>query len=90
MAHALEAGQGEVPVGSLLDGHHVHAHPDHDSDTVLERLGDADGVLPIVSREDAQRVVGVVTVADIIRFMSRRRKATGGKDSAAPTGAQSA
>ena len=85
VAQALEAGEGAAPVGSLLDGHGVHAHPDHDSDTVLERLGEADGVLPIVSREDAQRVIGVVTVADVIRFMRRRSKPTGGNDSASPT-----
>ena len=90
VAQALEAGEGAAPVGSLLDGHGVHAHPDHDSDTVLERLGEADGVLPIVSREDAQRVIGVVTVADVLRFMRRRSKPTGGKDSASPTASRSA
>ena len=85
LAQALEAGQGAAPVGSLLDGHTVHAHPDHDSDTVLERLGEADGLLPVVSREDAQRVIGVVTVADVIGFMRRRSRATGGKESASQT-----
>ena len=84
LAQALEAGQGRVAVGSLLEGDVVHAHPDHDSDTVLERLAEAD-VLPIVSREDAQRVLGVVTVADVIRFMRRRRKAETGTRLAAPT-----
>ena len=84
VAQALEAGEGAAPVGSLLDGHSVHAHPDHDSDTVLERLGEADGVLPVVSREDAQRVVGVVTVADVLRFMRRRPSASREKGSPAP------
>ena len=90
VAQALEAGEGAAPVGSLLDGPGVHAHPDHDSDTVLERLGEADGLLPIVSREDVQRVIGVVTVADVLRFMRRRSKATGGRETAAPTASGSA
>jgi CIC family chloride channel protein len=90
LAQALEAGHGAVPVGSLLDGHNVHAHPDHGSDAVLERLGEADGVLPVVSREDAQHVVGVVTVADVMRFMRRRAKAPAGKDSVAQAESRSA
>jgi hypothetical protein len=55
----------------------VHAHLDHPSETVLERLAHSAGVLPIVSRGDAQRVLGVVTFPQIMLFMRTRRTATG-------------
>jgi hypothetical protein len=50
----------------------VHAHPDHPSETVLERLALSGGVLPIVSRDDAQHLLGIVTVPHIMQFMRRR------------------
>jgi CIC family chloride channel protein len=69
---AMEAGRVSDPIDSLLEPDTVHAHPDHPSETVLERLALAGGVLPIVSRDDAQRVVGVVTFAHVRRFMRSR------------------
>jgi CIC family chloride channel protein len=74
---AMKSGQSSDPIGSLLDQQMVHAHPDHPSETVLERLAQSGDVLPIVSRDDAQRVLGVVTFPHIVRFMRRRRAASG-------------
>jgi hypothetical protein len=55
------------------------AHPDHSPDVALERTVENGGLLPIVSREDTTRVVGVVTLDDIARCMrSRRRPAEAG------------
>ena len=73
LAAAIQSGQLSDPVSSLLDPEMVHAHPDHPSETVLERLAQSHGVLPIVSREDAQRVLGVVTFPQIMQFMRTRR-----------------
>jgi CIC family chloride channel protein len=50
----------------------VHAHPDHPLDVVLDRLAQSGGLLPIVSRTNAQRVEGVVTVQSLLPFRQRR------------------
>jgi CIC family chloride channel protein len=65
-----------------VDSTFIHAHPDHPSDIVLERLAESGGLLPVVSREDVQQVVGVVTVNHVVRFLRKRRQANG----AAPRG----
>lgn len=56
-----------------MDDELVHVHPDHASDVVLQRLASSSGLLPVVSREDAQRLVGVVTFDDVRRFLRERR-----------------
>ena len=73
LAAAVESGHLSDPVGSLLDHEIVHAHPDHPSEIVLERLAQTGGVLPIVSRDDTQRVLGVVTFPHIMQFMRKRQ-----------------
>jgi CIC family chloride channel protein len=77
LAAAMESGRPSEPIGTLLGAEVVHAHLDHPSETVLERLAQSAGVLPIVSRDDAQRVLGVVTFPQIMRFMRTRRAASG-------------
>jgi CBS domain-containing protein len=74
---ALESGRPSAPIGSLLDTEIVHAHPDHPSETVLERLAHSCGLLPIVSRDDAQLVMGVVTLEHIMQFIRTRRAPSG-------------
>jgi CIC family chloride channel protein len=75
LAAAAASGHLSDTVGSLLDADIVHAHPDHPSETVLERLAQTGGILPVVSRDDAQHVLGVVTFPHIMQFM-RKRPAT--------------
>jgi CIC family chloride channel protein len=75
LRNAIDAGRGSDAVSSIVNGTLVHAHPDHPSDIVLERLAQTDGILPIVSRQQANQVVGVVTVAQIMRYMRERGKA---------------
>jgi CIC family chloride channel protein len=72
LASAVESGRLSDPVGVLLAPKMVHAHPDHPSETVLERLALSGGFLPIVSRDDAQQVLGVVTFQHIMQFMRKR------------------
>jgi CIC family chloride channel protein len=74
---AMESGRSSDPIGSVLDPEMVHAHPDHPFETVLERLARNGEVLPVVSRDDARRVLGVVTFPHILRFMRTRRGASG-------------
>jgi CBS domain-containing protein len=45
---------------SLVDGGFTHVHPDHPIDVVVERFGHSGGLLPVVSRADVTRVMGVV------------------------------
>jgi CIC family chloride channel protein len=45
----------------------VHAHPDHTMDVVIERLEESGGMLPVVSREDAHHLEGVITPESLMR-----------------------
>ena len=63
----LEAGHADDLLAAHLDESFVHAHPDHTIDIVLDRLSQAGGVLPVVSRADARRVEGAITPESLIR-----------------------
>ena len=52
---------------SLVDGGFIHVHPDHPIDVVVERFGHSGGLLPVVSRADVTRVMGVVRLHDIVK-----------------------
>jgi CIC family chloride channel protein len=52
---------------SLVDGSFIHVHPDHPIDVVVERFGQSGGLLPVVSRADVTRVMGVVRLHDIVK-----------------------
>lgn len=47
----------------------VHVHPDHGLDVLLERWHQAEGTLPVLARDDARRVEGVVTRSDVARLL---------------------
>ena len=70
---AMSEQKGAEAVESLLPKSPVHAHPDHVLPVLVERLGESEGLLPIVSRTDTTVVVGVVTVEDIMRGLRGRR-----------------
>jgi CIC family chloride channel protein len=76
LATAVQAGHLSHPVSSLIDSEIVHAHPDHSSELVLQRLAQSHGLLPIVSREDAQQILGVVTFPQIMQYMRTRHTTT--------------
>ena len=78
LAAAVESGRLSDPITALLDDGHVHVHPDHASNVVLERLAENKGVLPVVSRENAQQVVGVVTFDRVSQFLRNRRASSPG------------
>jgi len=73
LVHAVESGRLSDPVSELVDDELVHVHPDHVSDVVLQRLASSSGLLPVVTRDDAQRLVGVVTFDGVRRFLRERR-----------------
>jgi CIC family chloride channel protein len=59
-------GDGAARVASLVNDTFVHTHPDHPIDVVLDRLWSSGGVLPVVSRTEAHRLVGVVTAQSLL------------------------
>jgi chloride channel protein, CIC family len=65
-------GKSTDRIGSLVNRHFVHVHPDHPLDIVLDRLSEARGVLPVVSRADATRVEGVVTADSLLAARANR------------------
>jgi CIC family chloride channel protein len=73
LARAVESGRRSEPVTALVDGNLLHVHPDHASDVVLQRLVASNGVLPVVSREDVNQVVGLVTFERVLRFTRQAR-----------------
>jgi CIC family chloride channel protein len=58
---AMKAGVSAEPVASIVEPSFVHAHADHPIDVVLDRLAQSPGILPVLSRNDAHRVQGIVT-----------------------------
>jgi chloride channel protein, CIC family len=60
------AGMGGHPLSSVVAGTFVHVHPDHPIEVVFDRLSHSDGMLPVVSRTQVQRVEGVVTPASML------------------------
>jgi CIC family chloride channel protein len=72
VAEAIQSGHGSQTVEALADRAFPHAHPDHPIDIVLERLAGSDGLLPILSRDDARRVEGVITIHDVTRVLGRK------------------
>jgi CIC family chloride channel protein len=68
----LDAGGGERRLRDLARGATAHAHPDHGLDIVLAKLGDL-GVseLPVVSRKDPCRLLGIISMRDVARALAR-------------------
>jgi len=57
----------------------VHAHPDHTLDTVLVKLGQIGAQeLPVVSRKDPRKLLGVISMDDIATALARVASAAGG------------
>jgi CIC family chloride channel protein len=72
IARAAQSGNGGRRLGELARPAAVHAHPDHSLDTVLVKLGRLGAcALPVVSRKDTKKLLGVVTVQSIAAAMAR-------------------
>ena len=73
----LAAAEARDAHGRLVDAADVragpHLHDDHLLDLALERMGEARvDVLPVVSRLDVRRLVGVVGLEDVMRVYGFR------------------
>jgi len=50
----------------------VHAHPDHTLDTIMLKLGQQElSLLPVVSRVDPTRLLGIISMRDVVRAQAR-------------------
>ena len=69
---SLSAGQRDRRLRDIARPSSVHAHPDHGLDIVLAKLGQL-GVseLPVVSRKDPTRLLGVISIRDVARALAR-------------------
>jgi CIC family chloride channel protein len=67
---ACSRGGESDPLSTIVVAPTVHVHPDHGMDVLFERWHKADGVLPVVAREDVRCVEGIVTLEDITRYLS--------------------
>jgi CIC family chloride channel protein len=83
LAAASRDGGTTDPVGSLAEESIVHVHPDHPFDVVVERFAQSPGLLPVVSRDQARRVEGFVTLDEVTRFVDQRRRDRRSVDEAA-------
>src|SRR5262249_51265078 len=72
---SMRSGHTTDPVASIVDRSFVHAHTDHPIDVVLERLAQSGGLLPVLSRVDAHRIEGVVTLDSLLKCADRRSPA---------------
>ena len=68
---AIRAGRADASLRSLLVPEYAHVHPDHSLDLALQRFRQTPGLLPVVSRGEATRVEGVITLETIIEFVRR-------------------
>jgi CIC family chloride channel protein len=74
LENALRDGRENSTVLALLPaGDFPHVHPDHELHLALERLG-ASGldVLPVVSRKDIRRLLGVIHLDDVLSLYGVR------------------
>ena len=69
----LEAeGRQTEMIGSVMTKKVVHAHPDQTLDTVVLKLAQRElSQLPVVSRLDDTRLLGIITLRDIARAQAR-------------------
>ncbi len=72
LKRAIADGKSELQLADFVNWRIVHAHPDHTLDNVIYRLG-REGIsqLPVVSRRDASRLLGIINMDDVTRALSQ-------------------
>jgi chloride channel protein, CIC family len=68
---AIRDGRADTSLKSLLVPEWAHVHADHSLDLALQRFRQTPGLLPVLSRGEATRVEGVITLETIIEFVRR-------------------
>jgi CBS domain-containing protein len=68
---ALKSGAANDAIGTIVTDNCAHVHPDHPFDIVLARLAKTPGLLPVVSRNQVNRVEGLITPQSVMQFLQR-------------------
>jgi CBS domain-containing protein len=68
---ATRSGRTDAPLTSLLVPEWAHVHADHPLELALQRFRQTPGLLPVLSRGEASRVEGVITLETIVEFVRR-------------------
>ncbi|MGH9422433.1 MAG: CBS domain-containing protein, partial [Thermoanaerobaculia bacterium] len=68
---SIGSGSGDQPIASRLIREWPHVHADHSIEVALDRFRQSPGLLPVVSRGEASRVEGVITLETILQFVQR-------------------
>jgi chloride channel protein, CIC family len=72
--HLAEGGEEreETPLGEIAAAEVVHTHPDHTLDTVMLKMGQQElSLLPVVSRIDQTKLLGIISMRDVVRAQAR-------------------
>ena len=68
----ISQGKEETPLTEIAAKKVVHAHPDHTLDTVMLKLGQQElSLLPVVSRVDPTKLLGIISMRDVARAQAR-------------------
>ena len=70
--------KADAPVHDFAISEFEHVHPDHSLEVVIDRLGKSPGLLPVVSRSNAQQILGVITPQSLTQFVQRNWENNGG------------
>jgi CIC family chloride channel protein len=67
--------QQQQPVLSIATTHNLlYANPDHTLNWVMEQMGERDiSIVPVVTRTDPPRLVGVLTMSDIVHAFAKTK-----------------
>ena len=74
---AMRLGLHDRPVESIATtGHLISVHPDHTLNWVMQQMGLHEvSLTPVVARDDDERLVGVLTMAEIVRAYAQKKMA---------------
>lgn len=72
LKRAVTQGKEEALLHEVAVKKVVHAHPDHTLDTVMLKLGQQElSLLPVVSRVDPTKLLGIISMRDVARAQAR-------------------
>jgi CIC family chloride channel protein len=66
-----KANKADAPVHDFVISDFRHVHPDQPLEVVIDRLGESPGLLPVVSRANSQKVLGVITPQTLAQFVQK-------------------
>ena len=92
LRQAQAAGMEEQTViEAATTSYIIHAHPDQSLDSAMAKLGARQiSRLPVVSREDPTRLLGIITVEDVMKAFGESIEDPGGAGLAGPAGEKEA